>query len=186
MTKIYREKDASLDPLNGKTIAVIGYGNQGHAQANNMRDRGCDIIIGVRPDGFSWNRAEEDGFDVYEIEEAVAKGDIVHFLIPDEVQPKVYEKKLKQKIGEKEAICFSHGFNVHFGVIETPDDIDVIMIAPKCPGPMFRRAFEKGSAVPGLIAVENNSSGQAKETALAMAKATGMTRVGVQYLRRYF
>ncbi|KXB07878.1 ketol-acid reductoisomerase, partial [candidate division MSBL1 archaeon SCGC-AAA382N08] len=148
-------------------------------QANNMRDRGCNVILGLRPDGESWNKAKEDGFDVYGIREAVKRGDIIHFLIPDEVQKEVYEEKIEPEIEGKDVFSVSHGFNIFYEEIEPPKDMDVVMIAPKCPGPMFRRAFEQGSAVPGLFAVENDYSGNAKEIALAMAKATGLTRVGV-------
>ncbi|MBS3815290.1 MAG: ketol-acid reductoisomerase [Hadesarchaea archaeon] len=179
MAKIYSEEDSSLEPLEDKTIAIIGYGNQGRAQANNMRDSGCNLIIGnVRGDDF-WDRAKEDGFDVYEIAEAAKRGDIVHMLVPDEIQPQVYNKDIAPAMEEGKTLCFSHGFNIHFKEIVPPRNVDVVMIAPKAPGARLREEYKEGSAAPGLLAISQDPSGKAKETALALAKAVGLTRIGV-------
>lgn len=179
MAKVYSDEDASLDPLDDKTIAVIGYGNQGHAQAQNMRDSGCDVIIGnPRGDEF-WERAEEDGFDVYEIPEAAKRGDIIHMLIPDEVQTGVYNEQIAPTMGEGKTLGFSHGFNIHFKQIVPPREDDVIMLAPKAPGPTVRKTYKEGSGVPGLVAVAQDASGEAMDVTLAMAKAVGLTRIGV-------
>lgn len=179
MAKIYTEKDASLDPLEEKTIAVIGYGSQGHAQAQNMRDSGCDVIIGNPSGDEFWEKAESAGFDVYEISEAAKRGDIVHMLIPDEVQAKVYNEQIAPAMGSGKVLGFSHGFNIHFKEIVPPRDDDVIMIAPKAPGPSVRESYVEDSGVPGLVAVAQDSSGEAMDVALAMAKAVGLTRIGV-------
>ncbi len=179
MAEIYYDRDANLDVLKDKTIAIIGYGNQGNAQSNNMRDSGCNVIIGnVRDDPF-WKQAVEDGFDVYEISEAAKRGDIVHILIPDEFQAQVYQEQIADSMKAGKALCFSHGFNIHFKQIKPPKDIDVIMIAPKAPGAILRRSYQQGSGTPGLLAVEQDASSRAKEIALAMAKAAGLTRIGV-------
>ncbi len=179
MAKIYDDEDASLSNLEGKTIAVIGYGNQGHAQALNMRDSGCEVIIGVRRGGDSWERAKKDGFDVYEISEAAKKGDIIHILIPDEVQAKVYNEQIAPVMGDGKTIGVSHAFNIHFKQIVPSHEADVVMIAPKAPGLSVRKTYKKGSGVPGLVAVAQDYSGNAMDTALAMAKAVGLTRIGV-------
>lgn len=179
MVKIYYDRDANLDVLKDKTISIIGYGNQGNAQSNNMRDSGCNVIIGnVRDDPF-WKQAVEDGFDVYEISEAAKRGDIVHMLIPDEIQAQVYREQIADAMATGKVLCFSHGFNIHFKQIRPPKDVDVIMIAPKAPGAILRRSYQHGSGTPGLLAVEQDASGRAKEIALAMAKAAGLTRIGV-------
>lgn len=176
---IYYDDDTSLEPLEGKTIAVIGYGIQGSAQSNNMRDSGLDVILGLRKDGPSWKNAENDGFEVFEIDEAAKRADIVHMLIPDEKQAAVYNKFIHDNLEDGNALGFSHGFNIRFGQILPPENIDVIMMAPKGPGAMVRREYLAGSGVPALIAVEQDYTGAAKERALAMAKACGATRVGV-------
>jgi ketol-acid reductoisomerase len=178
MAKIYYEKDASLEILKDEVIAVIGYGIQGHAQAQNMRDSGLNVIIGCIKDAF-WDKAKEAGFDVYPIDEAAKKGDIVHVLIPDEVQAGVYKEHIHDNLEEGNALAFSHGFNIRFKQIVPPANIDVIMFAPKGPGAIVRREFLNGFGVPGLIAVEQDYTGKAKERALAMAKANGATRAGV-------
>lgn len=179
MTKIYWDEDAKLDILRSKKIAVIGYGSQGKAQALNMRDSGLDIIIGLRRDGKSWKVAEKDGFEVYEIEEATRVADIVHLLITDTVMPKIYRDKIQPHLKSGQVLGFSHAFNVHFNQVVPPEYVDVILVAPKSPGPMLREQYEKGSGVPGLIAVYQDVSGSAKDVALAMAKAIGLTRIGV-------
>ncbi|MEM2874913.1 MAG: ketol-acid reductoisomerase [Candidatus Hadarchaeales archaeon] len=178
MARIYYEKDADLGILRDRTIAIIGYGNQGHAQANNLRDSGCRVIIGSIRDP-SYEKAVADGFEVYGISEAARIGDIVHMLIPDEYQAKVYGSDISQHMKRGKVLCFSHGFNIHFRQIVPPPDVDVIMIAPKAPGALLRRMYQQGSGTPGILAVHQDASGHAKEIALAMAKGVGLTRIGV-------
>jgi len=179
LAKIYTDEDASLEPLEGKTVAVIGYGNQGEAQAKNLRDSGVDVIIGVREGGPSWKKAKEDGFDVYPIDEAAERADVVHILIPDEVQPEVYREHIHDNLEEGNALGFSHGYNIHFGLIKPPEHVDVILVAPKGPGRMVRELYEQGFGTPALVAVEQDHTGDAMDLALAMAKAMGFTRAGV-------
>ncbi|RJS90164.1 ketol-acid reductoisomerase [Candidatus Bathyarchaeota archaeon] len=179
MVKVYFDKDASLDPLRGKTMAVIGYGSQGHAQAQNMRDSGLDVILGLRPEGRSWSRAERDGFEVYPIPEAAERGDVIFMLIPDMVQPEVYRKSIEPHLWEGKVLDFAHGFNIHFKQIIPPKDVDVVMVAPKSPGLRLRETYLNGFGVPALMAVYQDHSGRAKETALAISKALGCTRAGV-------
>lgn len=179
MVKIYYDSDVSLDVLKGKTVSVIGYGSQGRAQALNLRDSNVNVILGLRPEGSSWKRAKEEGFEVYPIDEAARKGDIILMLIPDTVQPKVYEQYISSFMGEGKTLCFAHGFNIHFKQIVPPPTVDVIMVAPKSPGPRVRELYQEGFGTPALIAVYQNASGKAKETALALAKALGCTRAGV-------
>ena len=179
MAKIYYDKDADLNELKGKTIAIIGYGNQGHAQANNLRDSGCKVIVGnVKGDRY-WQQAVADGFEPVEIPEAAKRGDIVQILIPDEFQAQVYKKDIAPHMKAGKVLCFSHGFNIHFKQIVPPPDVDVIMIAPKAPGAILRRMYQQGSGTPGLLAVARDHSGRAKQIALAMAKGVGLTRIGV-------
>lgn len=170
MVKIYYEEDADLSTLKGKTIAVIGYGNQGSPQANCMKDSGLNVIIGLRPEGNSWERAKKDGFEVFSVTDAVKKADVIHMLIPDTVQAAVYKKEMKRYIKAGKSLCFSHGFNIHFKTIVPPPDVDVIMVAPKGPGLSVREMYLKKFGVPALIAVNQDYSGKAKQTALAMAK----------------
>jgi len=179
MVKIYFDKDSSLDPLKEKTIAVIGYGSQGHAQAQNMRDSGLNVIIGVRPGGSSWSRAKNDGFEVYPIPKAAEKADVIFMLIPDMVQPAVYKEHIEPYLSEGKTLDFAHGFNIHFKQIVPPENVDVIMVAPKSPGLRLRETYKEGFGVPALIAVYQDWSGKAKETALAVAKALGCTKAGV-------
>lgn len=178
MVRIYYDKDADLKSLEGKTIAIIGYGNQGQAQANNLRDSGCRVIIGSVKDP-SYDRAVRDGFEVHDIAEAAGRADIVHMLIPDEYQAGVYRRDIAQHMERGKSLCFSHGFNIHFKQIVPPGEVDVIMIAPKAPGALLRRMYRQGSGTPGILAVQQDASGHAKETALALAKGVGLTRVGV-------
>ena len=177
--KIYHENDANMDALTGKKVAVIGYGAQGRAQSLCMRDSGVDVVVGLRENGESWNSAKEDKLQVAPIAEAAEQADIIHILIPDEVQAEVYEKEIKPGITKGNTLSFSHGFNIVFKKIVPPEGVDVIMVAPKSPGTEERKQYLAGFGVPGLIAVENDRSGKAKETALAMAKSMGFTRAGV-------
>ncbi|NBI29145.1 ketol-acid reductoisomerase [Chengkuizengella marina] len=175
---MYYENDADLNVLSGKTIAVIGYGSQGHAQAQNLRDSGINVIIGLRK-GRSWDQATNDGFQVYTVDEATKKADIIQILMPDETQGTVYSEKIAPNLKKGSAIMFSHGFNINFGQIVPPSDVDVFMIAPKSPGHLVRRTYVEGFGVPGLIAVEQDATGKAKELGLAYAKGIGCTRAGV-------
>ena len=179
MRKVYFDSDVSLDPLKGKTITIIGYGSQGQAQAQNMRDSGLDVIIGLRPTGESWNRAKNKGFEVYPISEAADKGDVIFMLIPDMVQPTVYQNSIAPYLTDGKALDFAHGFNIHFKQIVPPKNVDVIMVAPKSPGPRVRETYLSGFGVPALVAVYQDYTGHAKETALAISKALGCTKAGV-------
>ncbi len=179
MAKVYYDVDVSLDALRNKTVAVIGYGSQGKAQAQNMKDSGVHVILGLRPNGVSWKTAKEEGFDVYPISEAVQKADIVHLLIPDLEQPTVFKNQVAPHMAEGKALGFSHGFNIHFKQIIPQAYIDIFMVAPKSPGRRLRETYLDGFGVPALVAVHQNPSGQAMRIALAMAKSLGCTRAGV-------
>jgi ketol-acid reductoisomerase len=179
MAKIYYDKDADLKELEGKTIAIIGYGNQGNPQANNLRDSGCKVIIGNMKGDRYWQQAVADGFEVMEIPEAAKRGDIVHMLVPDEFQAQVYREQISPHMKAGKVLCFSHGFNIHFKQIVPPKDVDVIMIAPKAPGALLRRMYQQGSGTPGLLAVAQDHSKKAKKIALALTKGVGLTRIGV-------
>ncbi len=178
MIEKFYDKDADLSVLSGKTVAVIGYGSQGRGQALNLRDSGISVIIGLRP-GKSWDTAQKDGLSVMRVGDAVQKADIVQILLPDENQGKVYREEIAPHMRPGMVLSFSHGFNVHYGQIVPPDQVDVIMIAPKGPGFMVRRMFEEGKGVPALIAIEKDASGNARKTALAYAKGIGATRAVV-------
>lgn len=179
MVKVYYDADASLDPLRDKTIAVIGYGSQGRAQALNMRESGLNVILGLRPKGASWSKAKGEDFEVHSVPEASSKGDVVHMLIPDLAQPTVYREHVAPHMTKGKTLGFSHGFNIHFKQIIPSPHVDVIMVAPKSPGDRVRETYLEGFGVPSLIAVYQNPSGQAKRIALGMAKAMGCTRAGV-------
>ena len=178
MAKMYYDKDADLSVLKGKKIAFIGYGIQGHAQAQNMRDSGLDVVIGLIKDA-SWDLAVSHGFKPVSIEEAAAQGDFIHMLIPDEIQADVYNAKIKDNLKEGDTLMFSHGFNIRFKKIVPPKNVDVIMVAPKGPGRLVRSTYVEGFGVPALIAVEQDYTKKAKKNALAIAKAIGATRAGV-------
>ena len=169
----------NIDALKGKTVAVIGYGAQGRAQALCMHDSGVNVIVGVRKDGDSWKKVKDDGLNPAVVSDAAAKGDIIHILIPDEVQGDVYEKEIKPHVKKGKTLSFSHGFNIVFKRIVPPPDVDVIMVAPKAPGTEERKRYLEGFGVPGLVAVKQNPSGKAHDTALAIAAACGFTRAGV-------
>ncbi len=179
MAKIYYDKDASLDVLKGKRVAVIGYGIQGRAQSLNLKDSGVDVVVAQKFKDEYYERAKTDGMEIMDIPEAVKGSDIVMMLIPDEVQKEVYDKEVAPHLREGMVLDFAHGFNIHFKRIVPPEFIDVIMVAPKGPGALVRETFEAGSGVPALIAVHQDHSKKAKETALAIAKGLGATTKGV-------
>ncbi len=180
MAKIYYDSDADLKYLEGKKICIIGYGSQGHAHAQNLRDSGLDVVVGLPEwDKQTWERAEKDGMVVKTIDEAVDGADLIAFLIPDMVQPEVYRKHVADKLREGCMLMFAHGFNIHYNQIVPPENVDVAMVAPKGPGPLVRRMFLEGKGVPSLVAVHQNYTGRALEIALAYAKGIGATRAGV-------
>ncbi|MFI5358756.1 MAG: ketol-acid reductoisomerase [Halanaerobiales bacterium] len=179
MVKMYYDQDANLELLADKVIAVLGYGSQGHAQAQNLKDSGLNVIIGLREGSRSAETAKADGFEVYPIAEAVKKADIIQILIPDEVQARVYKNEIEPNLAEGNALVFSHGFNIHFGQIVPPENVDVFMVAPKGPGHLVRRTYQEGKGVPALLAVEQDFSGRAFDLGLAYAKGIGATRAGV-------
>ena len=179
MVKVYYEQDADLNVLKGKTIAILGYGSQGHAQAQNLKDSGLEVIIGLLPTSASRAKASGDGFAVAAPSEAAAKADIIQILAPDEIQARLYREDIAPNLKPGNVLMFSHGFNIHFGQIVAPADIDVIMVAPKSPGHMVRRMYQEGKGVPSLIAVHQDASGKAKDVSLAYAKGIGSTRAGV-------
>ena len=179
MAKMYYEKDCDLNQLNGKKIAIIGYGSQGHAHALNLRDSGCDVIIGLRKGGKSWPVAEKDGFQVYTVPEATKQADIIMILINDEKQAKMYKESIEPNLEPGNMLMFAHGFAIHFGQIIPPKNVDVAMIAPKGPGHTVRSEYQAGKGVPCLIAVHQDATGKAHDMALAYALAIGGARAGV-------
>ena len=179
MVKMYYEKDCNLDALNGKTIAIIGYGSQGHAHALNLRDSGCNVIVGLRKGGKSWPVAEKDGFEVYTVADAAKKADIIMILINDEVQAQVYKTEIAPNLEEGNAIAFAHGFNIRYKQIVAPAGVDVFMAAPKGPGHTVRSQYVAGKGVPCLVAVEQDASGKAYDIALAYIAGIGGARAGI-------
>ena len=177
--KIFYENDCNIGLLNGKTIAIIGYGSQGHAHALNLKESGCNVIIGLYEGSKSWAKAEKAGFEVYTAAEATKKADIIMILINDEKQAALYEESIKPNLKEDDMLMFAHGFNIHFGCIQPPKNVDVAMIAPKAPGHTVRSEYQAGKGTPCLIAVEQNHSGKAWDLALAYAAAIGGARAGV-------
>jgi ketol-acid reductoisomerase len=177
--KIYHDSDVDLTVLKGKKIAVLGYGSQGRAQALCFRDSGLDVTVGVRRDGPSWKLAQEDGLKVAEFADAVKGADVVMMLLPDEVQPDIYEQFVAPNLKRGAALEFAHGFAITYKLIEPPADVDVIMMAPKSPGAMERVQFLEGFGVPALVCIHQDATGKAMETALALAKGIGATRAGV-------
>jgi len=176
---IYHDSDADLNVLKGKKIAVLGYGAQGRAQALCLHDSGLDVTVGVRKNGPSWNKVKEDGLKAAEIPDAVKGADVVMMLLPDEVQPDLYKEMVKPNMKKGAALEFAHGFAITFNLIDPPNDVDVIMMAPKSPGDIERIAYLEGFGVPALISVHRDVSGNAKKIALALAKGIGSTRAGV-------
>jgi ketol-acid reductoisomerase len=179
MAKMYYDQDANLDLLKGKKVAIIGYGSQGHAHAQNLRDSGVEVIIGQRPGGDNYQLAIEHGFKPLSAAEAAREADYIMILLPDQVQAAVYKNDVAPYLKAGKALIFAHGFNIHFSQIVPPQDVDVFMVAPKGPGHLVRRVYTEGGGVPALIAVHQDASGKAKELSLAYAKGIGATRAGV-------
>lgn len=179
MAKMYYDNDADLGVLKNKTIAIIGYGSQGHAQAQNLRDSGLNVIVAELPGTDNYRLAESHNFKPVTAREAAEKADLIQILAQDHVQAKLYRTDVEPFMKAGKTLVFSHGFNIHFGQIVPPKEIDVIMVAPKGPGHLVRSEYEKGGGVPCLIAIHNDASGKAKDTALAYAKGLGATRAGV-------
>ena len=179
MAKIYYQKDADLKLLKNKTIAVIGYGSQGHAQAQNLKDSGLNVVVSEIEGSTQWEKAKKDGMKVMTTVEASKIGDIIQILVPDEYQGAVYKNFIKGNLRKGKVLVFSHGFNIHYGQIVPPADVDVIMVAPKGPGHLVRRLYTEGRGVPALIAVYQNASKNAKKIALAYAKGIGAARAGI-------
>lgn len=178
MAKVYYDHDIQEDVLRGKKIAIVGYGSQGHAHAQNLRDSGYEVVIGLRK-GNSWNQAVQDGFQVKSVKEASEEADVIMILLPDEKQTKVYNEEIKQGLYPGKALVFAHGFNIHFHQIVPPENVDVFLVAPKGPGHLVRRTYTENAGVPALIAVHQDVTGEARELAFAYSKAIGGSRAGV-------
>jgi len=179
MAKIYYDKDANLDLLKDKTIGIIGYGSQGHAHSLNLKDSGCQVMVGELEDSEPWRNAKEAGFKVATAGEVAKAADIIVMLVPDQLQRQVYHNHIEKGLTTGNMLMFAHGFNIHYNQIVPSANVDVTMIAPKCPGHMLRRLYTEGSCAPALVAVHQDASGKAKESALAYAKGLGCTKAGV-------
>src|SRR5574341_1869701 len=179
MARQWMDNQVKLDPLKNETVAVIGYGIQGHAQANNLKDSGIKVIVGLRKGGRSWEKAEKDGHKVQEVSDAVKNSDIIHILIPDMEQARVYKQEIATHLKKGKALGFSHGAAIHWQWIDAPKDVDVIMVAPKAPGKRVRELYLENFGTPALVAVHQDASKRAWDRCLAMAKGIGCTRAGV-------
>jgi ketol-acid reductoisomerase len=179
MVKMYYDKDADLALLSGKTIGIVGYGSQGHAHALNLRESGCSVLVAELPGSDIWKRAEEAGFNVGTAASVASQADVIMMLVPDQAQRVIYYDAVEGGMKAGKTLMFAHGFNIHYGQILPPAGVDVSMVAPKGPGHLVRRLYTEGSATPALVAVHQDVSGKAKETALAYAKGIGCTRAGV-------
>jgi ketol-acid reductoisomerase len=179
LQQMYYDDDASLEPLEGKTVAILGYGSQGHAHALNLRDSGIDVVVGLRSDSPSRAEAEAEGLEVLSVADAAGRGDVVMILLPDERQAEIWEREIRDGIAPGNLLMFAHGFAVHFAQIAPPVGVDVGMVAPKGPGHMVRRQYQEGSGVPCLMAVHADETGTARDLVLAYAKGIGGTRAGV-------
>ncbi|MFZ5924129.1 MAG: ketol-acid reductoisomerase [Bacillota bacterium] len=179
MAQIYYDSDANLEALKGKKVAVIGYGSQGHAHALNLRDSGVDVLVGAREGGEGWKRAVRDGFEPVEPAQAARAADVIVMLLPDHVQPQVYARDIEPNLEKGNCLVFAHGFNIHYNQILPPQDIDVLMVAPKSPGHLLRRLYVQKAGPPALLAVHQDYTGQARTLGLAYAKGIGTTRAGV-------
>jgi len=179
MAKIWKDDDVSLDPLKNQTIAVIGYGIQGNAQSNNMKDSGLNVIIGLKEGGNSWKKAQNDGHKVMSVSQACKEADIIHVLIPDMIQSKIYKEEIESNLSEGNALSFSHAASIYWKWIEAPNNVDVIMVAPKGPGSKVRETYLDGFGTPSIVAVNQDYTKKAWDRTLGMAKAIGSTRAGV-------
>ncbi len=179
MAKIYYDQDADPSFLQGKTVAIIGYGSQGHAHALNLSDSGVKVIVGLHRSSRRWDKVNQDGLEVREVDSATKQADIIMILVPDELQAAVYRDKIQPNLGKGKALVFAHGFNIHFGQIEPPADVDVFMVAPKGPGHLVRRMYKTGFGVPALLAVYQDATGKCREVGMAYARAIGATRAGL-------
>ncbi|GAB4479922.1 MAG: ketol-acid reductoisomerase [Anaerolineales bacterium] len=179
MAKIYYDQDVDPSLIRQKKVAIIGFGSQGHAHALNLRDSGVDVRVGLRQGSKSWQKAEEQGLAVREVAEAVQEADVIMLLLPDTEQPKVYEQSIAPYLTAGKTLMFAHGFNIRFGTIQPPSNVDVSMVAPKAPGHRVREIYIEGGGTPSLLAVHQDASGKAKENALSYAHALGATRAGV-------
>ena len=179
MATIYYDDDCNLTLLDGKVIGIVGYGSQGHAQAQNLRDSGCQVLVAEAEASPGWQKAQEDGFEVSTAAEMARKADIIVMLAPDTLQPSIYHQAIKDELSAGKMLMFAHGFNIHYGQIVPPPEVDVTMIAPKCPGHMLRQLYTEGIGPPALVAVEQDVSGKAKDIALAYAKGIGCSRAGI-------
>jgi ketol-acid reductoisomerase len=177
--KVYYDKDTSVEKLKSRKIAIIGYGSQGHAHAQNLRDSGMNVVVGLREGGSSWEKAKNAGFKVLPVDEAAKWADIIMILAPDSGQSEIYSRHIASNLNPGDAVVFGHGFNIHFGQIVPPPNVDIFMVAPKAPGHTVRNEFTQGRGVPMLIAIHQNATGQAKEIALAYAGAIGGGRAGI-------
>jgi ketol-acid reductoisomerase len=173
------DNDADLSLLEGKTVAILGYGSQGHAHALNLNDSGVNVVVGLRPDSSSVDKAKADGLEVDTIANAASRGDVVMVLLPDEKQAEIWESEIRDGIAPGNLLLFAHGFSIHFGQVDPGPEVDVAMVAPKGPGHLVRRQFTEGKGVPGLVALHQDASGTARELALAYARGIGCTRGGV-------
>src|SRR6185436_16006105 len=176
---IYYDKDADLELLRQKQIAIIGYGSQGFAQANNLNDSGCKVVVGLRRESASWQKAENAGLKVLPIAQAAAESDVVMMLVPDELAPDVYAREIAESISQGKYLAFSHGFSIHYKFIEPPADANVFMVAPKGPGHLVRHEYVRGAGVPCLLAINQDPTGDAKAIGLAYASAIGGGRAGI-------
>jgi ketol-acid reductoisomerase len=176
---MFYDNDADLDLLKGKTVAILGYGSQGHAHSLNLKDSGVDVVVGLRPDSKSVEQARSNGLEVTDVAEAASRGDIVMVLLPDEKHGQVWHDQIRDGIAPGKTLLFGHGFSVHYGEVEPPPEVDVALVAPKGPGHLVRRQYLEGSGVPGLVAIHQDASGSALQLALAYAKGIGCTRGGV-------
>lgn len=179
MAQVFYDRDVDPAALEGKTVAVMGYGSQGHAHALNLHDSGIKVVVGLHKESRRWNKVVEDGLQVMEVDQATAAADVIMVLVPDEIQAALYRTKIHPALGKGKALAFAHGFNIHFGQIEPPDDTDVFMVAPKGPGHLVRRTYKTGFGVPALLAVHRDASGQCRRIGLAYARALGATRAGL-------
>jgi len=173
---VYYSEDVDKSYIEDKKIAIIGYGSQGRGQAQNLNDSGYDVVVGLREGSSSREVAEEDGLEVMDIEKAAKRGDVVQVLIPDNVQPEVYQSQIEPGLEAGDALFFSHGFNIHYNQIQPPENADVVMVAPKGPGNLVRRVYTEGQGVPALLAIYQDYTGEAKDTGLAYAHGLGATR----------